>query len=173
MWLFATARRGQTAGAAREEWAAKGHDVKYVQDKRTLDRLGHHMVYEYQDIFGFTEEQMADLLVYMRYFTVLRQCCGDQMSDDWRQALLPEDKKRKGYRPHHGAASPSFPACEMYDIDTVERLFMGTKIFQLSEQHGVYTNPATVFNGSACSTYNHKVRTEGLGHDQRWTLMFF
>lgn len=58
---------------------------------------------------------MSDVFEFLRFWDVLRLCCGSQMSEDWRNELNPAE----GYTPHHDVHGSSFPACRMYDIDQV------------------------------------------------------
>ena len=61
----------------------------YVQTTGRVARLGYHIAYDYQPIFGLTDEQMADLLEYLRFWDPLRTCCGKRYVSGrrWRGIL--------------------------------------------------------------------------------------
>ena len=63
-------------------------NVTYEASLETLNRLGVHIIYEYQQFFNIPTKLMDLVYEYMRYWDILRVCCGPQMSEDWRQALL-------------------------------------------------------------------------------------
>ena len=62
----------------------------------------------------------------------------------------------------------SHPTCHTYDIDAVERAFMRTELFQMIERYPnvrALNKPSLndgALNGTYCSSYNHRVRTQGL-----------
>ncbi|XRB23011.1 hypothetical protein RI054_33g128630 [Pseudoscourfieldia marina] len=57
--------------------------LKYVQSLETLGRDGiHGILDDYARIFRLSAHELAELSEYIRYWTILRQCCGKQMSVD-------------------------------------------------------------------------------------------
>jgi len=172
VWLFTTSNGD--ANATFHRFTSRGYNVKYVQEVQSLGKLGgHYMAYNYQGIFDLTDEQMEQIVEFMRYWEILRKCCGMQMSDDWREQLLPLKKKKPGYTAHHNEHDPVYPACQMYDIDAVETLFLHTKLAQaMSVFPNMHTmlRPSTVdgtLNGKYCSRYNAAVEEHGIGMNER------
>ena len=137
-------------------------NVTYVQTTGRLSEIGYHLARDYQPIFGLSDSETAMLLEYMRYWTPLRQCCGTQMSADWLATL--RGYNASVHKPHHERTSPAYPACEVYDIDGLERALVRT-IQRFATRHG---HPAQghaakiigslsetdgMLNGTYCSAY--------------------
>ena len=94
------------------------------------------------------------------------------MSKHWRMELWPDSHPKKGIVDVH---SPSYPACSMYDIDEVERMFMSTPLYQRIMEKGTndlitMSRPSQVdyaLSGTYCSGYNKLVKMQGIGFN--WT----
>ena len=139
--------------------------IPYVADFDMVSKRGHTMIMEYQTYFNLSDSQKEHTLVYMRYWDILRICCGRQMSADWRNQLNPISS----YQQHHYKNSTAYPACEMYNISEVERLFMETYVYQhfahipsLSDAIG---KPSTVdgkLDGTYCDRCNKNIVVKGL-----------
>jgi hypothetical protein len=140
------------------EWSKRktieGHiRIPFIAEIDVVSKRGYFIVYEYQDIFGLSDKQMEYLVEYLRYWEILRVCCGVQMSSDWRNQLSPVSN----YSQHHDPHSPAYPACEMYNISQVENLMLKTYVFQKFSQiislHHVIGKPSTAdgeLNGTYC-----------------------
>ena len=82
------------------------------------------------------------------------------MSKKWRNDMMPDTYKIKEL-PHH-------PTCANCDIDEIERLLMSSKLYAKIQQYPNLMSLNRPFlrddnlNGTYCSSYNHRVRTEGL-----------
>lgn len=74
--------------------------------------------------------------------------------------MMPEKFKRSDL-PHH-------PTCAIYDIDQIEQSLMASKLYNKISQYPnlLALNKPSLndenLNGTYCSSYNHRVRTEGL-----------
>ena len=172
VWLFTTAK-DKSKSASLSQLKDQGYNIKFVQEGPSLGKLGHYMAFKYQDIFDLTNEQIEGIVEFMRYWEILRKCCGMQMSSDWRQELLPPNKKGPRYNVHHDQNSPSYPACQIYDIDNVESLLVNTKLAKTMSAYpklGEIIRPSTVdgpLNGNYCSRYNRAVKEHGIGFNER------
>eukprot|EP00931_Biecheleriopsis_adriatica_P059089 TRINITY_DN35299_c0_g1_i1.p1 TRINITY_DN35299_c0_g1~~TRINITY_DN35299_c0_g1_i1.p1 ORF type:complete len:411 (-),score=61.58 TRINITY_DN35299_c0_g1_i1:59-1291(-) len=127
-WILTTAKTSEYASPMQhtEAWALKYHlPVKYVQAMSVLERRGYFIVYDYQDIFGLTDQEIRSLVNFMRYWHVLRQCCGFQMSEDWRAML----QRRPNYKPHWDVEASAYPACEVYDLNQIQSSLMRLPLF--------------------------------------------
>jgi hypothetical protein len=80
------------------------------------------------------------------------------MSEDWRHQLFVNDTTP--YVPHHGLHTPTYPACEMYDIDKVEGLLIKTSVAQRFPQF------RERYSGTTCSECNEKIRENRLRFNQ-------
>ncbi|XP_053372676.1 uncharacterized protein LOC123559806 [Mercenaria mercenaria] len=132
----------------------------YIADIETVSKRGHFIVHEYRSIFGVSEEQIQQAVEYLRFWDILRLCCGKQMSADWRNYLSPT----KNYKPHHSLHSSTYPACEMYNISKVEQLLMNTYVFQrfahIPSLRDVIGKPSNVdgnIDGQYCERCNRNI----------------
>ena len=162
VWLFATSN-GTTREALEPGLAgmvALGYDLKLVQTTPDLAKHGlHESAFRLADVFGLDGEERRKLWDYVRYWDVLRTCCGPQMSQDWyRQLLAP----RAGAGPflgprHHARDSPSAPACEIYDLDAVEVALMRTHVFRAYGRRAAAIRRVSAIDGDLNGTYCTKV----------------
>ena len=143
--------------------------IPYIADVNLVARRGHFIVYEYQDIFGFSDTKMEQIAEYFRYWDILRVCCGKQMSEDWRNHLAP----RKNYKQHHRPHSPTYPACEMYNISEVEMRMIKTPAFKKLSQSdslrrlvGKPEISDVVLDGTYCSRCNKNIANRKLKFNQ-------
>jgi len=114
--LFVTASSKQSSeDKARKIEAATGRKVWHVQYAADLAR-GPTIVYDYSRILGMDSLQTEALYANIRFWSILRQCCGEQMSSDWRSVLWGDGSSRS-------KGSSKDPACETYDIDAVQAAY--------------------------------------------------
>mmetsp|Transcript_15379 Transcript_15379/g.42564 ORF Transcript_15379/g.42564 Transcript_15379/m.42564 type:complete len:172 (+) Transcript_15379:768-1283(+) len=119
-------------------------------------------------LFRLSRESQDELVEYMRYWDILRRCCGKQMSGKWRNEQFPEAKQAHDYNRTEYLHSPRYHGCAMYDIDRVEDLFLQTPLYQKLVSHPqleIVARPSQAdppLTGTYCSRYNEAVRTEGL-----------
>lgn len=71
------------------------------------------------------------------------------MSGDWLARLLELNETQ--YRPHHERTSPDYPACEVFDIDAVERAFVRTAIYQRFATLGCTSAELALGEGATCA----------------------
>jgi len=149
LWVFTT-KAGQDQ-SVKQRVARMNKNVTYEASVETVGRLGVHIIYEYQQFFNIPTKLMDLVYEYMRYWDILRVCCGPQMSEDWRQALL----NNTSYRPHHSHESPAYPACEMYDLDKVEELYLNSVLMKR------FSLPSK-FDGTYCSRCSANIQKRHL-----------
>jgi len=125
MYVTETTNRGHdvwvgdacAADAKRDE--SKG--ATYVQLYEKMFFRKFTIVYDYQRPLGLTDEQTTDLAEYMRYWEILRRCCGAQMSKDFSARL-------RGHARERNDTDIAFDMCEAYNITNVEGMLMRTRI---------------------------------------------
>jgi len=162
IWVFRTGKRD----TEKIDWMKLEDKVsspvvslKYVQSLETLGRDGiHGILDDYARIFRLSAHELAELSEYIRYWTILRQCCGKQMSVDWRKML--QNHTRDGHAIHdhkHSMHDPNYHACEMYNIKWVERLLLQSEfLMHFKENEGknaqLYrvSNTDGTLNGNYC-----------------------
>lgn len=120
-------------------WGAR---VDHVQLFEELGRRGHSLVADYDGHLDLSAASLASLAAFMRYWEILRRCCGAQMSSDYRNRLV-----RRGpgfnegthnssmflhpkYIRRRSVDDPEFDACEAFDLQIVEELYRQTEVFR-------------------------------------------
>jgi hypothetical protein len=157
VWFFFTGDNGIDWHSEAAHLANDlGRDVKYVQLFDNLAMHGYTLAADYQPIFALNNSQCESLLTYLRYWDVLRQCCGPQMSQDWR-ATLQHDA---AHEPHWTLEDTAYPACEMYDLDKVQSNMHNTKLSQLRGVSG------EVKAEEKCSFMNRQVACQNLAFNE-------
>lgn len=152
-WFFFTGDDGTNWQSEAARLANDlGRDVKYVQLRDNLAMHGYTVVSDYQQIFDLDKSQVESLLTYLRYWDVIRQCCGDQMSQDWR-ATLQNDT---AHELHWTLEDAAYPACEIYDLDTVQSNMLNTKLSRLRGLNSV------VMAEHKCSFINRQIVCQNL-----------
>jgi hypothetical protein len=113
-------------------------------------------VKRYQPIFNLTAKEVHSAMAYMRYWSIIRRCCGSQQSLVNRQRL-------HGCKPSEPITSPQYPACETYNLTAVEELLHrlpGYQLFpfypRMESSHGV-GRPHYV---GYCAETEHKIVEE-------------
>ncbi|KAL9179327.1 hypothetical protein ACHAXT_008617 [Thalassiosira profunda] len=159
--VFTAAEDKKEAVEMRHQLEEEGHTVAFVQDMETVKAGGmKELVKSYVEGYGLSETDEVNLNEYFQLWQVLRQCCGQQMSAKWRNDMMPEEFKISHFKSH--------PTCANYDIDEIEQSFMKTKLFSIVAEYPSIeqmNRPSIndgVLNGTYCSSYNYRVRTEGL-----------
>lgn len=164
--VFTTAMNRAEAATTKVNLKKQGLDVRYVQDMQTLKeegipRIAHDFVVGY----GLPKDDEERLIEFFSSWEVLRQCCGEQMSKYWRNDLTPEIYQRVTLS---GIVEKNHPFCADHNIDEVEKAFMGTELYKWLGEHDnmrAFNKPSLrdkELNGTYCSSYNERVRTEAL-----------
>ena len=144
-WLFASEIDDAVGavepwqGAAQRMSDELGHDVKYAQVMSRLAEQGSGIATEYQSFFGLSDPQIEEVVTYLRYWDILRMCCGAQMDDGYRAELgggAPADVGARpgSYQYLRVTAKPE--SCGTYDIQAIERHAVQTQVFQLAIKGG-------------------------------------
>ena len=98
------------------------HTVVYMQRLTDLVERKLGVLFDYQQLFNLSDMEMRILYQHMRYWDILRQCCGLQQSIYNRMVL------------HNVSLAPNsyldlgYPACEVYNITQVESSFLKTTV---------------------------------------------
>ena len=143
-WLFASeiddtvGANDSWEGAAERMSQELGHHVKYAQVMSRLAEQGSGIAKEYQPFFGLSDAQIEEVVTYLRYWDILRMCCGAQMDDGYRTELgggvgaSPAEERELGS--YLMTAKPE--NCHSYDIQKIEQHAVHTEVFQLALQGG-------------------------------------
>lgn len=160
-YVFATARNVEEANKTKSMLYSKGLNVGIVQDLQSLKTLGiNHWLKIYAIFFGLTSDELELMYEYFKLWDKLRQCCGMQMSQHYRNYLLPSKDKNTAIEDH--------PFCNTLDPNNLEKNFMETKLFKLMSRYPLMrriNRPATVdgdLDGRYCSRYEALVKDNGI-----------
>jgi len=149
IWLFATsAEEREWRDIAVEETAVHNAPVKFVQTMSELREKGFKLVKEYKDVFGFSSQQIDELMEYLRYWTILRQCCGCQMSHD-RMLDIAETKGNRRW----AHTDPLYPACEIYNITNLELQFASSVLYKRHGHRNRQLRTVSDLDGNLDGTY--------------------
>jgi hypothetical protein len=159
-------------GAAERMAHTLHHEVKYVQVLSRLTGRGSGIATEYKSLFGLSDQKVEEVVTYLRYWDVLRMCCGAQMNDGYRDELI------SSARPNASETSKSeYPACDMYKIQEVERQAVQSQVFKLARQGGNGTrylrstssleaDAGHDLNGHYCAWFNRQVACQELAFNR-------
>jgi len=169
VWLFATADN-KTAGSDGNvlDWqpttaklSKRLHTpVKYAQVLSLLSARGKSILKDYKPIFQLSDEETDHMMAYMSQWDILRQCCGAQMSDDWREFLVRSHGKRRQDAGVCGSKN-------LADLDEVEKRLTRLPVYKRFALKGpVQLRKASgldhAFSGSYCSWFQRQVRCQKL-----------
>jgi len=135
---------------------------QFIQSMDDVNRFSFTVASQYAQLFNVSDTISGEMLAYLRYWDILRVCCGTQMSKDWRAVLL----KKEDYTPTHAFDSLNYPGCEIYDLDRVEENVLKTKAAQLlGEVMGIAgKNDLT---GKYCTWFNRQVTCQKLQFNEK------
>ena len=160
-WLFTTSKTKDEGVKRKSQLQKQGYSVVFVQDMEAVTEKGHNIVYDYARLFGLTATQRNELVEYVRFWDILRVCCGVQMSKHAKKEIIEGQVGQSNQTMH----SPNYHACSMYDIDEVERMFMNTKLYAKLMKYGSsniksMARPSQMdgeLTGTYCSRYNQQL----------------
>jgi hypothetical protein len=163
-------------GAAERMSHKLGHRVKYVQVLSRLTGRGSGIATEYKPFFGLADQQLVEVVTYLRYWDVLRMCCGAQMNDGYRAELISNAP------PNASETSKSeYPACDMYRIQAVERQAVQSRVFRLARKGGrglaylrstssLEADAGYDLNGRYCDWFNRQTACQQLAFNRLPTV---
>ena len=73
-------------------------------------------ILDYVPVFELSSPDIGAIHEYLRYWQIVRRCCGSQASYDWRLELHNSSK-----RPHHSIHALDSMDCHLYKLDEVEK----------------------------------------------------
>lgn len=172
-WIFTTLFHNDTESIniQNQEILSNGfylNDIKYVQQYQNLMIKKSELIYDYVKIFNMDTNTINDIYLYFKYWDILRECCGSQMSSNWRDKLqnsnktIGEKQQLNGWKNKLENESEVF-GCEKYDIDAITRIFLNTniaKLMDLDDNLRKHLRPSDhdgPLTPTYCSDYNKEV----------------
>ena len=124
--LFTTVRSSTSEWSARNFTWTEGN-IAYTQIYARFVECPLCEVSKYRKVFGLTEVEVLLLTQYMRYWSILRQCCGSQMSKQlWKELFgcpNSSDPLLEGKIDYH--------MCGSWNLTAVEKNFVKTKLYSV------------------------------------------
>ena len=118
----------------------KGLTLGVVQDMELMKTAGiEFWIRIYAKFFSLPNESVKIMSEYFKIWDQLRQCCGLQMSKNYRNEMLPAEDRDMEMNPHK--------FCGSIDLDALEWSFIKTELYQLIDQYETMRRvncPATV-----------------------------
>lgn len=163
-WIFSTAKDYSDHNI--EKWqsmtgkneALYHRKVKYVQVLSGLKVSGWRgVVHDISTLLNLSVESSDMLLDHMRYWDILRICCGVQQSVDNvnRMKGAPSNTMK------HPFGSALYPACEIYNLDELETNFMNTEIMKKFGKYSPTIRSVSLQDGELTGSYCSRTN-EGL-----------
>ena len=182
-WLFASeideavGSDDPWQGAAQRMSGELGHEVKYAQVMSRLAGRGSGIATEYRSFFGLSDLQLEEVVTYLRYWDILRMCCGAQMDDGYRAELGGGAGADVGAGPGSYLMTAKPERCGTYDIQAIERHAVQTHVFQLALKGGkgsaylrstssLEADAGYELNGGYCAWFNKEVACQHLDFNQ-------
>jgi hypothetical protein len=154
--------------------------IRYAQSFEDAAARGGAVAADYAPSFGLSKEETEALVSYISIWSILRQCCGSQMSTDYRAYL--HNTTRDDVVRHDGRHSNTVvQLCRSQDLDQIEKDLTTTHPFKRSSSVTPMHTPVhavTVrldqlssrdgkLTGSYCRCANKHIADEKRKHNQR------
>lgn len=160
VWIFTTTAHSDFAKGWRMASVPAHSDfATYIRATEDISRKGvSNLTTEYAKMFGLSPEQVDSFHQYMDMWTILRQCCGTQMSQHWMAVLQ--------------GRSRSYPPCEQHNITQVELALMSSYVYRTFGSRegliGALSDRDHAFTGHYCeavANYYKNHKQQKLGRD--------
>ena len=123
--LFTTTRRDDIW--QQLNFTIEGGRVSYAQRYTEFIRCPLCEVDEYREIFNLTDIEILQLTQYMRYWSILRQCCGSQMSKWLRGKLFG----CSGMDSYDIQGKLDYHMCDAINLTSVEESFEQASLYKI------------------------------------------
>jgi hypothetical protein len=126
-------------------------------------------VEDYAPVFNLTKTMVHEVQVHLRWWMIIRQCCGYQSSQDQRSRLHNSQWRR------HKDYDYDYVNCEVYNLDNVEKEFLKTRLareftpwVQYVREDLTLVSDAAVSPGFCNRTNQDMIR--GMDFNKRWLI---
>mmetsp|Transcript_28440 Transcript_28440/g.60048 ORF Transcript_28440/g.60048 Transcript_28440/m.60048 type:complete len:402 (-) Transcript_28440:32-1237(-) len=185
VWVFQTTSRDPSKfykNEQRAQLAKEGYpNVMHTLDVEEFKDPANHLIVEttiieYAQLFGLDAARAHELYKFMQSWSILKVCCGAEMSTSRRIELLPGDspilhKIMQGRQQQQQQQSQSRQPhiCSKHDIKQVERTLLAMPLYRRLKSTGggggrfeeiIKLSPSDgELSGDYCSSYNDMVRS--------------
>ena len=120
----------KTRARLEKTWKLPENVIVYVQETALVAMHDWRIILDYAAIFGQNDNSTAvfEVVEFMRLWSILRRCCGPQMSAGYRARLY--DNAFKARNKNIGPGNIAYDACELYNISAVELSLVNTALFK-------------------------------------------
>ena len=127
----------------------------YIQQREQLEKCPVCEIKEYKPFFDLSDEEVKQLEKHMQLFTIIRQCCGLQMS---KYEVL----RLNGCDVSSHVDKPDYPHCERHDLDKAEQDFAASRIpYIVNHPQYNWAKPGD------CKRFREKTEKKKLGFNGR------
>ena len=141
----------------------------YIQEYPALLERDLALLRDYQAVFSLSEAQYLLLRTYMRYWQIVRKCCGFQSSCLNVLQLNPGHQAEVAERRTFEQAL-DYPSCQMYNLSAVEEFLVSTTLWQQAQRliaDGKHNPPGRfLFDGAGYCDRTVEMIKQGLGMNQ-------
>ena len=141
----------------------------YIQEYPALLERDLALLRDYQAVFSLSEAQYLLLRTYMRYWQIVRKCCGFQSSCLNVLQLNPGHQAEVAERRTFEQAL-DYPSCQMYNLSAVEEFLVSTTLWQQAQRliaDGKHNPPERYgFDGAGYCDRTVEMIKQGLGFNR-------
>ena len=105
---------------------------------------------DYEQLFKLDKPTVMMLHQFMRWWAVLRQCCGSQQSVDHRLQLHNSTLEHK-----HHPTDYDYPACQVYDLPEAEKELLASELAKIAPES--LCSDQGCIDGDWCSSWSEKI----------------
>ena len=171
LWIFMTtsknlSSRKRTRFEDSKQWVeSQGIRIPLIVEVESLVNRSHEVIYDYQNYFGITDDKVQLAAEYLRYWDIIRLCCGRQMSASWREHLTTSNS----FKLKHIGNGTENHFCQHYNISEVETKLMQTYVYRhfshIPSLQSIIGRPSNVdddLDGTYCERCNYNIATKHL-----------
>ena len=141
------------------KWELPKGSIRYVQHVSELASRDWRVVEDYAEVFNSSEAVRGAVVEFIRLWSILRRCCGPQMSRSYAVRLY-EKAHPQNHTSWTGTPtsqhSLAWDACETVNVDVVEKMIMQTVLFKRCPQLRQVQSGLNFFRltGSFCKSFH-------------------
>lgn len=109
-----------------DKWISEAGAI-YVQEYDVFAAYPLHEIENYVPLFNLSKNEYNRLYTFMKYWSIVRRCCGSQSSIDYRNRI------HGLHTLHHKFETVDYVDCDIYNISRVEELLYQTSVSKLMQ----------------------------------------
>ena len=151
--------------SVKSDYPVNDVDISYTQRYEDLTRREVGVLLDYQKMFSLSDLDTQLLFQHMRYWMIIRRCCGSQQSYDNRLKLHNSTSPRA-----KAFISYDYLSCDIYDLDLVEEMFLQTNLSQRypDDLYSANVRPTENIKKGFCRQSAEKIKAGYDFNDEKW-----